>query len=231
MRFVTAVFPLGKPLMEPFRACLAVLPLAVYLLTIGIINLGGRPFLTTGARDGYALGLALAGFCIIGPIELFMPEAAVAQFGPFVWLLLIAFYFLAVTSVILWMRPRIVIYNIALEELRPVLGKLVSELDPEHRWAGNSVVLPSLGVQFQIERFAPMRNVSLVAAATEQSYAGWHTLERRLAGELTATRRAPNPLGALFVSLAVLLLVAVGIWIAADPQAIVRGLVNWLQLT
>ena len=56
--------------MDPLYFCIAIAPLAVYLLMLGIINLRGKPFVTTGARDAAALGIGLVGFVVIGPMEL-----------------------------------------------------------------------------------------------------------------------------------------------------------------
>jgi hypothetical protein len=61
-----------EQLMDPFRFCLALLPLAVYLLVLGGLQLSRRPLLVTGARDLVALGLGLSGIMLIGPIELSM---------------------------------------------------------------------------------------------------------------------------------------------------------------
>ncbi len=63
------------------------------------------------ARDVAALGMAIAGFIVAGPMELFLPAAATNRFGAYVWLLLLAFYGLCLTLVVLLMRPRLVIYN------------------------------------------------------------------------------------------------------------------------
>ena len=65
--------------MDSFRLCLALGPLAIYLLLLGAINLSRRPFLVTGARDLAALGVAVAGLVVVGPIELLLPEDANAR--------------------------------------------------------------------------------------------------------------------------------------------------------
>ena len=64
-------------------------PLAMYLLVLGILNLSRRPFVTTGARDTAALGIGLSGLVLAGPMELFMPEQAAAKWPGTVWVLLI----------------------------------------------------------------------------------------------------------------------------------------------
>jgi hypothetical protein len=68
--------------------------------------------------------------------------------------------------VLLLLRPRLVIYNISVDKLRPILAEIVSELDPNARWAGDSLVLPGLGVQLYVDHFAAFRNVSLISAGS-----------------------------------------------------------------
>src|SRR3977135_4015231 len=72
--------------MDGSYLCLALCPLAVYLVALGLVNLSRRPTLVTGSRDITALGLALSGMVIGGPMQLFFPEYAAAQLGPLVWL-------------------------------------------------------------------------------------------------------------------------------------------------
>ena len=50
---------------DPFRLAIALVPLAAYLLLVGLVNLRRRPLLTSGGSDLAVLGLALhgAGHC------------------------------------------------------------------------------------------------------------------------------------------------------------------------
>jgi hypothetical protein len=217
--------------MDPLSTTLAVGPFAVYLMVIGTINLSRRPFLTTGARDLYALGIGLSGFFIVGPMSLFMPEAAAQWFGGYViWIMLVVFYSLCLTLGALLIRPRIVIYNITAEQLRPRLASLVKRMEIEHQWAGDSLALPDLGVQLHIEKFALMRNVSLVATTTEQSYGGWLRLERELLAELRQIDVKPNPVGLVLVMLSSVVLVASFGWIVSEQELVAEGIRFMLRL-
>ena len=89
--------------MDPVHLAVAFTPLAIYLLYLGVINLSRRPTVTTGVKNAGAMGLALVGFVAVGPMGLFVPDAAVFAFGPWLWLLLLAFYGLCVT---LWILAR-----------------------------------------------------------------------------------------------------------------------------
>ena len=215
---------------DAFHACVALGPAAVYFLLIGMINLSRRPFLVTGTRDAAALGLALAGFLIVGPIELFFPNALAMRFGPFVWLLLLAFYAMCLVLVLLLLRPRLIIYNISVDQLRPILAELVDQLDTDARWAGDSLVLPGLGVQLHIENLALLRNVSLVAIGSNQNYLGWRRLEVALRTALGRVEVARNPRGATLVVLGLLLIGWLIAVIARDPQAVAQSLLDVLQL-
>ena len=216
--------------MDPFRLCLALGPLAIYVLLIGAINLFRRPFLVSGTRDTAALGLAVSGLVIVGPVELFLPVTASLRFGTFVWVLLIALYALCLVLILLSLRSRLVIYNISRDELRPILSDLVAELDSEARWAGDSLVLPNLGIQLYLDGLAAMRNVSLVATGTNQNYQGWQRLGQALGAALSEVRVRRNPHALALVGAGGLLVLAVVLAIAQDPQAVAQALFDMLRL-
>jgi len=208
---------------------------AVYLLLLGGINLARRPFVVSGTRDTAALGLAVAGLVAVGPIELFFPHAAAAHFGAFVWVFLMAFYALCLVLVLLLLRPRLVIYNVSADELRPFLADLVPQLDADARWAGDGLILPNMGVQLHMENLPLLRNVALVATGVRQNYLGWKRLELSLraafsAGEVPRNVRAARLLGAGFLA-AGTLTVLVLIWaVAHAPQAVAHALFDMLRL-
>jgi len=216
--------------MDPFRLCMALGPAAVYLLLLGAINLSRRPFLVSGARDAAALGLALSGFFFVGPFELFVPDTAVARFGPYVWLLLLAFYALCLVLVLLVLRPRLIIYNMSADQLRTILAHLVEQLDTEARWAGDSLALPSLGVQLHLENLAAMRNVSLISTGPHQDYSGWRRLELALAAALSRVEVPRNPRGASLFTAGIVIVAALVVSIARDPQAVAQQLIDLLRL-
>jgi hypothetical protein len=210
--------------MDPFRLCLAFGPITVYLLLLGALNLARRSFVVSGGRDGAALGLAISGLVMVGPVALFVPEAAALQFRSYVWGLLAAFYGLSLVLVLLAMRPRLVIYNIKAEQLRPILAELVERIDGEARWAGDSLILPGLGIQLYLDQWRGMRNMSLVSAGPNQDYAGWHRLERELVGALSQVDVGRNPRGVLFLGVGTILAGLLAWAVYKDPQSIARTL-------
>ena len=216
--------------MDTFHICLALGPLAVYLLLLGTMNLARRPFMITGARDAAALGVALAGFVLSGPMQLFLPEEAALHFGGYVWLLLLSFYALCIVLWMLVARPRLVVYNIALDKLRPLLTELAPTLDSQAAWAGDSLTMPQIGVQLHLEDFHMMQNVSLVANGEDQSYSGWQRLERALRSRLRETEVHRNPRGVSLITSALLMLGTMLYKAIANPQAVAQGFRDMLQL-
>ena len=209
---------------DPLRLTIALVPLASYGLLIGLLNARRRPFITTGGSDLSALGAALSGLILVGPIELFRPEAASAEFGSYVWLFLLVFYWLCVWLAVLLAKPRLVIYNISTDELRPVLAETARTIDPQARWAGDSLALPTLGVQLHLESFDLMRNVSLVASGSDQNLAGWRQLAGELYQRLKPLRVASNPraLGILLAAL-VFMIVSTSLMLA-NPQQVAQAM-------
>jgi hypothetical protein len=215
--------------MDPFRLCLALGPVAMYLLLLGTVNLARRPLLVSGVRDTAALALAVSGLMIIGPMELFFPFHAAVLFGPLVWLLLLLFYAMCSVLVLLSLRPRLVIYNITVDKLRPVLAELVDRLDTEARWAGDSLTLPGLGVQLYVDNFATLRTASLNSAGGHQSHQGWRRLETALGDALTREDVARNPRGLLLLGVGLSLIATMIRAISQNPQVVAQSLLDIAQ--
>ncbi len=214
--------------MDPF-ACAWAGPRGDLSVPAGAISLSRRPVLVSGVRDAATLALAVSGLVVIGPMELFFPFAAAAKFGPHVWLLLLALYAMCVILWLLVLRPRLVIYNVSADKLRPILADAVNSLDAEARWAGESLALPGLGVQLYVDGFAALRGASLIAAGGRQSQAGWRRLEAALGAALSREEVARNPRG-LVLLLAGLLCISAIVWtIAQNPQAVARSLLDVVQ--
>lgn len=203
---------------DPLHLAIAATPLAIYFLVLGWIRLRKRPHVVSGVNDAMWLGVAVSGLVVAGPFELFMPEAAAMRFHGYVWLLLLGLYALLVILVALLLRPRIIIYNIAPDAFRPLLSEVIGRLDRDARWAGQGVVLPTLGVQLSIEPELPLRTVQLVAAGSQQSYAGWKQLEYQLR---EALRETPGVVGShafLLLGSGLALLVVAASAMGLSPQ-------------
>ncbi len=171
--------------MDGVRICIALAPLALYLLLLAGLNLLRRPVLVTGTRDIAALGFGIAGMLLVGPIELLHPQTAVNQLGPYIWVLSIGLYSLGLALWILFARPRLTIYNISIEQLRPLLATSIEGLDPQYRWAGTCLSLPNLNVQLHLESNALSEMFRWSPMATGRA--------RRLAAARTGLSAATRP--------------------------------------
>ena len=116
---------------------------------VAAVAAGDRP------RDAAALGLAVSGLLLVGPLELFFPDVAMARLGPTGGMMLLVFYVsfygLLLVLVLLMLRPRLIVYNISADQLRSILAETVARLDTAARWAGDSLALPTLGVQLHLD--------------------------------------------------------------------------------
>jgi hypothetical protein len=216
--------------MDPFRLCLALGPVAVYVLLIGALNLARRPLLVGGNRDAAALGLALSGMAIVGPLELFFPHMAAARFGPVVWILLVVFYALCLVLVLLLLRPRLVVYNISVDQIRPILADVVDQLDHEARWAGDTLYLPNLDVQLYLDDVVGMRNVSLISLGPHQSHQGWRRLEQSLGHQVAQFEVARNPWSLGMIATGMAIAAGLGMIIAINPEGVAESLFEMLKL-
>lgn len=210
--------------MDPLRFAIAAAPLAAYLILLGLVNLRRRPLLVTGAGDVATLGAALTGLAFIGPIALFRPEEATVELGDYIWLFLLAFYWLWLTLIVMVCRPRLVIYNLTAEELRPVLSQAARQIDATCRWAGEGLTLPRIGVHVHIDSFSWMRNTSLVASGGQQDLAGWRRLTKAVERAIRRVETPPNRWGPVLLVAGGGLLATAVVRMAADPPAVAIAL-------
>ena len=184
---------------DSFRLCLALGPVAIYLVVLGLLNLARRPLLVSGGRDAAALGLAASGLVFVGPVECLVPDGLLPRVGAWSGLiflgLYIAAYGLTLAIIVLMLRPRLSVYNISLDQLWPILAETVEQIDPGVRWAGDSLTLPGAGVHLYIDNHPAMRNVSLVSAGSRQDHAGWRRLDAALTAAIGRVESARIPAG------------------------------------
>jgi hypothetical protein len=155
----------------------AVLPLGLYLLFIGVLHLRRRPLVMSGAWDGVLLAAGLTGLAMVGPLALLRPALGGSMWG---WLIVLLAFGLAVAVCMLVARPRLVVYNISIDQLRPLVAEVVSSLDPTARWAGETAALPARGLQVQIEGNGGLRTATIIAAGERASSEHWAEFGRRL---------------------------------------------------
>jgi hypothetical protein len=190
----------------------AVLPLGGYLAALGWLHLRRRPAVVAGAWDLAVLAAAVSGLVLAGPLALVQPVLGTAPWS--VAMLLVVFV-LVVAAGVLAMRPRLVIYNITVEQLRPVLAEVVGRLDASARWAGESVMLPARGIQLLVDGHGLARSVSVVAVGRRTSGEAWSEFSRRLRRALRSLPVRRNPWGAALAALGLGIVAAALGWAVA----------------
>jgi hypothetical protein len=187
----------------------ALLPLGGYLVALGWIHLRRRPVVVPGILDLAALATGLAGLVLAGPLAVLQPAVGTAGWAT---AMLLGGLVVVLAGGLLATRPRLVVYNVTVEQLRPVLAEVVGKLDPSARWAGESVVLPEQGLQLLLDGRGLGRAVSVVAVGTRSSPEAWAEFARRVR---RAARNLPvrrNPWGAAAAAAGLLLVVAAVAW-------------------
>ncbi len=182
----------------------------LYLVCVGLFQLRRRPVALSGGSDLTLLAAAAAGPMIAGPLDMLQPAGS-----GWPWRLvvpLVSFAFLTAIAM-LATRPRLVVYNVSLDRLRPVVAEIAARLDPEARWAGETVALPGRGVQVHLDGRGGMRSMSLVAIGAKTSPEGWAEVTRRVRQALRRVRVRRSPWAAVFIGCGCLLLTA-SAWLA-----------------
>lgn len=217
-------------LIEPFPMILALLPLSTYLLLIGCIRLFAVPLVTTAARDTAALAVAISGLVAIGPAELFFPAPAAAALGGYVWFVLLLFYVLAVSLLILSMQPKLVVYGLSSRGLLEPLHRAAADLDPDAvaDIRRRQVHLPTLGIRLRVDG-TPLVDTAQVAAFEQNlSPAFWSQLLASLRREVRAAPRSVSAAGFVMILIGLLLCVWPLVAVAVSPEEVVAGFKKWL---
>jgi len=197
--------------MDPLHFIVAIFPLALYFCAMGLVQFMGRPWIMSGVWDAALMALAISGWILVGPVELFLPDDAVAQFGVWVGLPVACLYGLIVVLVILLLRPRLIIYSVSNDQLRPLLAQTVVEMDEQSRWAGDCLILPQRGILLHMESTPGGRHVQLVAVGGRQDLDSWRRLSAELAPRIRDVPAKVNYRGSVYLLVGLLLLMTVGI--------------------
>lgn len=197
----------------------AFLPLGLYLCALGLVHLRGRPVAIAGVWDGILLGASLLGLVLVGPVALVRPVAGSSAWS---WPILLLVFVLGVALSVLVSRPRLVVYNISPEQIRPIVAEVAGGLDREARWAGETVALPTRGFQVHIDGDGVMRSVSLIGVGHRSSHAGWSEFSRRIRQATRRLRVQANPWGWLVAALGAAMVLA-AVASAAAAVASVRA--------
>lgn len=191
----------------------ALVPLGCYLAVLGWLHLRRRPTAVSGGIDLAALAAAVSGFVLAGPLALLQPAVGNAAWAT---LMMLGALVVIVAGGLLATRPRLVIYNVTVEQLRPLLAEVVGQLDGSARWAGESVVLPAQGLQLLMDGRGIARCVSLVAVGTRASPEAWAEFARRVRRGVRKLPVRRNLWGGVFLAAGLVCLGAALAWGVID---------------
>ena len=160
---------------------------------------------------------------IAGPMELFLVEEAAVLYGAWVWLMMLVAYGLIVLLLVLLLRPRLVVYNITPEQLRPWWPKSRRGWMPIASGQAKASPCRRLGVQLHLEAAPLLKNVQLVSSGADQSLAGWRQLQVTLRRKLAPRGTGTNPLGVSLLGFGVLLVIVITVLLARDPAGTLQA--------
>ncbi len=216
--------------MEPARMAIALVPLALYLFALGLVHARGKPRVVSGLKDHLALGLAISGLVIVGPVELLLPPLLVAQLGPLVWAAILGAYLSAWVVMAFLASPRLVVYNISAEELHALLTKTARSWDQQAHWLGNVLVLPGGPLQVVVEYTAWSRTAVVRYNGGRIDWELWLSWQRHLRQAAATLPARPAPQAAVLFGLATVLAASVVLSWGQNFQAAVRELVEMLGM-
>lgn len=190
----------------------ALAPLGVYLFFLGIINLSSKTRVLTGRQDFIALSLGISGLIIIGPMQVFLPQAGMIRFGNNVWYPMAILYLFGTTWLLLLNRPRLILYNLGQDKFSALMESVVERKKWSVRWHGNILQINEIEIQFEILPSVSMKNITLRATYSEQSIAGWRILREVLRTELQSQHSKFNGFGFLLITCGLIIVVVGWAW-------------------
>ncbi len=207
----------------------AIIPVAIYFILIGVLRLRTRPMVTSGWRDTLTLGIASAGLVAVGPMQLFTPPQAVERWHAWVWVALLCLYALGLTLILLNGKPRLIAYGLDHSQFRDVLFQSAKQVDDQSHWSADVLSMPLSGMQLALEGTGSSRVQQATHVGMLQNLDHWMKLEQefvRQGGKTTCPRSIAGwPL--LIVGSALLLSSIIPL--IRDPAAALAQLQNFLD--
>ena len=179
-----------------------VAPIAVYFLTLGLVNSHGRPFLVSARSDFLSLSIALA------PLFIWtLPVLAQTR----AWWLLAAGGAVAALG-FAWMLPRaqdgFVVYNIAEPRCRRLLADALEAMGWHGRWLGSEWFSQDGATTIRLIGIGVLRNVSIHVRSDAPRADKLPRLERELSSRLREVTQLPSSTGVCLVLIGAALLIA-----------------------
>jgi hypothetical protein len=215
--------------MNTFSIILAVGPIAVYCIVLGLIHLRRRPKVVSGVRDLACLGLAMIGLFLVGPAELFFPQAAFNLFGASVWVALVVLYLFLLLFLILNARPSLIVFGLDVDSLTTHVDFVLQQLDPSTRWLNHTFVAPTLGIQGVIEPAGMGKVSQIIGTKLEQNAIGWMSLGRALSSQLRNVPIERRVDGFRWLAVGAVILSMIGYTLVTKSTLVTNGISEMLR--
>jgi hypothetical protein len=155
----------------------AIIPVAIYLILIGVLRRRNRPLVTSGWRDTLTLGIASAGLIAVGPMQLFTPPQAVERWHAWVWVMLFCLYVLGLSLILLSGKPRLIAYGLNHLQFRDVLFQSAKLVDDQSHWSADVLSMPGSSMQLALEATGSSRVQQATHVGILQNLDDWIKLE------------------------------------------------------
>lgn len=185
--------------MSFFSPATALIPLAIYLIYLGLVNLSPKPQIFTGTVDSAALSIGVSGLVVAGPMQLLLPHVAMVRFGDNVWYPMVLLYLFSVTWLLLLSRQRLIVYNIQTDVFQRLLETVIARNNWSAYQSENILRITEIGVDLEILSIKEMKNVTLRPGRSEQSSSGWQRLRKELSSVLEKQPSCHRGLGAMLL--------------------------------
>ena len=197
--------------------CANLLPIGTYLCVLGLLHAVGRPLVTTGVRDFFALAIALAALVVNGPINYILHSRMLPDFLLHSHWVGLVLYMVLVAALTPRGHETLIVYNCSelcvIDAVRSILERAgFSFQEVPGGW-----ILASRGVSLEVDSFSPLSNVTLHFRGMRDRVL-YDQVQHELPERVAAARSGWSMLG-LFMAATGGLVLAFPVWMLAhDPR-------------
>ena len=199
--------------------CANLLPIGTYLCVLGLLHAVGRPLVTTGVRDFFALAIALAALAINGPINYILHSRMLPDFLVHSHWIGLMLYIVLVAALTPRGNETLIVYNCQESLVMAAVRSILEREGLSFQEVPGGWILASRGVSVEVDTFSPLSNVTLRFRGMRD-----RTLFRQVQNELPellAANRTGWSLLGLFLAATGGLVLAFPVWmLARDPRNI-----------
>jgi hypothetical protein len=203
---------------DPLRFAIAMIPIAAYLIVIGLLRYRSHPTVISRSLDIMMLGFACIGLVAIGPLELFFPRAAYSVVGNWVWIVLLSLYVLVLLLIAFNMPPGILVYGIRSERFKKELEAVLQEQSLCYSVLGETVRVDSLPLHGEIREAGTYDIVGFYAIGGRQNLIEWIKLERSICDRISSVEVQRSNRGIVCIGMGLLIGVSAFIFLGQDLE-------------